>query len=531
MGNFLDRVFENIREREDKEILVGKKGGKYYSLNFSQLGSMVANLQRELQLSPQDRVVIFMENRPEWIGALYAVLFGGGIAVPVDYLLSERELFNILKDSQPRVVVTSNQNYEKAKKAIEKLGYSARIINVDSLNLLRENGQLEFKERNPEDVAVILYTSGTTGNPKGVMLSLSNLDHNVKAVEKLGFLNESDRFIAILPFHHTYPLMATALLPMALGLPLVFIEKLTPADILSTMNEQQITIMVGVPKLYHVIHHNIMAEIKKLPPLKRRMVEGALKLFRKGAPRKVKKQFFKQVHEKVGKHLRFMISGGAKLSEEVWRDFEAMGFNVLEGYGLTETSPLISVNRPNRKKIGSAGLPVDQVEVKISEKGEIVVRGPNVMKGYYNKPEETAKVIKEGWFHTGDLGYIDEEGFIHITGRAKEVIVLDNGKNVYPEDIEIEILKSPYILEVGVFYHEGKLKAIVRPDFELLMEEGIKEIKEFIKREINRCTRHLQPYKKVKEFAIVDEELPRTRIGKLRRFLLPKVWEEVHGKK
>ncbi len=222
-----------------------------------------------------------------------------------------------------------------------------------------------------------------------------------------------------------------------------------------------------------------------------------------------------------------MISGGAKLSEDVWRDMEAMGFNILEGYGLTETSPLISVNRPDKKKIGTAGVPVDGVEVRVTESGEIVVKGDNVMKGYYNKPEETKKVIKDGWFHTGDLGFVDEEGFIHITGRAKEVIVLESGKNVYPEDIEIELLKSPYILEVGVFFHEGKLKAIIRPDFELLMEEGVEDVKGFIKREINRLMRGFQPYKKVKEFKLVDRELPRTRIGKLRRFLLPTLWEEI----
>jgi long-chain acyl-CoA synthetase len=533
MGNFLDRVFERIKEEPQKEILIGKRDGKYRSYTYRELGHQIANLQELFKgINPQDRVAIFMENRPEWIGALYAALFSGAIAVPIDYLLSEEELFNVLKDSQPRVIVTSENNREKAERAARKLGYSVKIVNVDSAELNRENGKLKVVERNPDETAVILYTSGTTGNPKGVMLSINNLDHNVKAVEKLGFLNENDRFIAILPFHHTYPLMATALLPIALGLPLAFIEKLTPNDILKTLNEQRVTIMVGVPKLYHVIHHNVTSEIKKLPPLKRKLVENALKLFRKRVvPTAVKKRFFKQVHEKIGKHLRFMISGGAKLSEDVWRDFEAMGFNVLEGYGLTETSPLISVNRPDKKKVGTAGPPVDQVEVKTTEKGEIIVRGPNVMKGYYNKPEETKKVIKNGWFYTGDLGFIDEEGFIHITGRAKEVIVLDNGKNVYPEDIEIEILKSPYILEVGVFYHEGKLKALIRPDFELLLEDGIKDIREFIKREVNRTTKHLQPYKKVKEFLIVDHELPRTRIGKLRRFLLPEVWEEAKGRK
>ncbi len=530
MKTFYERVYENIKERPEEEILVGKKDGKYYPLTFNDFRDQVVSVQEALRnLSFEDRVAIFMENRPEWVSSFYAVLFKGGIAVPVDYLLSERELFNILKDSQPRYVITSNQNYPKVLNAIKEIGYHVKVVNVDK-DLKPPINSLEFKERSADDLFVILYTSGTTGNPKGVMLTLGNLDHNVRAVESLGFLNREDRFIAILPFHHTYPLMATVLLPLTLGLPLAFIEKLTPADILSTMNEQRITIMVGVPKLYHVIHHNIMAEIKKLPPLKRRAVETALKLFRKVGIKPAQKKFFDQVHRKVGRYLRFMISGGAKLSEEVWRDFEAMGFSVLEGYGLTETSPLISVNRPDKKKIGSAGLPVREVEVKVTPEGEIAVKGPNVMKGYYNKPEETKKVIKkvikDGWFYTGDLGYVDEEGFIHITGRAKEVIVLPSGKNVYPEDIELEVLKSPYILEVGVFYDEGKIKALVRPDFELLIQEGIENVKEFIKQELSRTTKHLQPYKRIKEFKVIDRELPRTRIGKLRRFLLPQVWKE-----
>ncbi len=528
MATFLERVFNNVKELSDKEALVEKREGKYCSLTFKDLRFQISAFQQAFaSLDVDDRVAIFMENRPEWISAFFAILFKGGIAVPVDYLLSSEELFNILKDSQPKYIVTSSQNRKKVEEAIEKIGYHIKAVVADELDFSSANGKIKFVEREKNDVLVILYTSGTTGNPKGVMLTLRNLDHNVRAVENLGFLNENDRFIAILPFHHTYPLMATVLLPLSLALPLVFIEKLTPSDILSTLNEQRITILVGVPKLYQVIHHNIMVEIKKLPKLKRKAVLGALSLFRKFNVKPVERKVFREVHEKIGKYLRFMISGGAKLSEEVWRDFEALGFNILEGYGLTETSPLISVNRPDRKKIGSAGIPVDEVEVRVTENGEIVVRGPNVMKGYYNKPEETAKVIKEGWFYTGDLGYIDEDGFIHITGRAKEVIVLDNGKNVYPEDVEIEILKSPYILEAGVFYKDGGLKAVVRPDFELLIEEGVEDIKEFIKEEVHRRIKHLQPYKRVKEVKITDRELPRTRIGKLRRFLLPSFWDEI----
>ncbi len=526
MKTFYEKVYENIKENPEKEILIGKRGGKYYPITYGDFKKQVISLQEALKdLSKEDRAVIFMENRPEWISSFYAVIFKGGIAVPVDYLLSSEELFNIFKDSQPRYVITSSQNEGKVREAVKDIGYHVKVINVDK-DLRPPTNSLEFVDRNREDVLVILYTSGTTGNPKGVMLTLGNLDHNVKAVEKLGILNDEDRFVAILPFHHTYPLMTTVLLPLSLKLPVVFIEKLTPNDILSTINEQKVTIMIGVPKLYQVIHHNVMAEIRKLPPLKRKAVEGALKLFRKVGAQPLKRKFFKQVHDRIGKHLRFMISGGAKLSEEVWRDFEAMGFNVLEGYGLTETSPIISLNRPDKKRIGSAGLPLDGVEVKVTESGEIAVKGPNVMKGYYNKPEETRRVVRDGWFYTGDLGYLDEDGFIHITGRAKDVIVLESGKNVYPEDIELEILKSPYILEVGVFWEEGKIRALVRPDFELLIQEGIDNVREFIKEEILRTTKHLQPYKRVKEFKVVDRELPRTRIGKLKRFLLPQVWRE-----
>ena len=525
MGTFLDRVLSNLEELSEKVAFVRKSQGSYYDITYGEFKNQVSTLQGLMDLSTEDRVVIFMENRPEWISGLFAVLFSGGIAVPVDYLLTEEELFNILKDSQPKYLITDSKNLELSKKAASKMGYHVKLINVDGVEW--KEGNVQFIERKKDDVILILYTSGTTGNPKGVMLTLGNLDHNVRAVEKLGFLRPDDRFVAILPFHHTYPLMATVALPATLGLTLVFIEKLTPSDILSTINDQGVTIMVGVPKLYHVIHHNIMAEIGKLPLHRRKLVEAALKLFRRGAPKAVKKKFFSKVHERIGKNLRFMISGGAKLSEEVWRDLEAMGFDVLEGYGLTETAPLVSVNRPGKKRIGSAGLPVDEVEVKVTETGEIAVRGPNVMKGYYNKPEETQKVIRDGWFYTGDLGFIDEEGFIYITGRAKEVIVLESGKNVYPEDIEIELLKSPYILEAGIFYQDGRLRALIRPDFELLVEKGVSDVKSFVKKEISRLLRGFPPYKKIKEFKVVDRELPRTRIGKLRRFLLPKVWEEV----
>jgi long-chain acyl-CoA synthetase len=272
-----------------------------------------------------------------------------------------------------------------------------------------------------------------------------------------------------------------------------------------------------------------MIEISRLPERKRKLVMALLSLFRRAPLKSVSRIVFSEVHRKIGKSLRFMISGGAKLSVEVAKGLEAFGFTVLEGYGLTETSPLVSVNTPENRRIGSVGLPIDGVEVKV-ENGEILVKGDNVMRGYYNKPEETEKVIKDGWFYTGDLGYV-KEGFIYVTGRAKEVIVLENGKNVYPEDIENEILRSKYILEVGVFEEKGVIKSIVRPNFDLLIEKNVKDIVHFVKKEVNEMTKHLQPYKRVREIVITDRELPRTRIGKLRRFLLPELYKELKSVK
>jgi len=522
---FLEDIIENFDNRSDKEILVEKRNGKYRSISFSELKNLISSVQRELgDINKEDRVVIFMENSPLWVASLFAVMFSGGISVPVDYLLSESEFFNILRDAQPRVILTSTQNYEKAKSAAKKLGYTPEIVNVN--NVVVGDRELKILLPTMDDIAVILYTSGTTGNPKGVMLTYRNLNHNIEGIRDIKLLNENDRFVAILPFHHTYPLLATVILPITEGLPLIFIEKLTPTDILSTIREQNVTIMVGVPKLYQVIYHNILIEISKLPSVKKSIVNSALKFFKKINAKSIQKKIFKQVHERIGPSLRYMISGGAKLNVDVARGLEAMGFNILEGYGLTETSPLISVNTPEKKKIGSVGPPIKGVEVKIVD-GEVVVKGDNVMKGYFNRPEETEKVIKDGWFYTGDLGYVDDEGFLFITGRAKDVIVLDNGKNVYPEDIENEILKSRYILEIGVFEEGGVIKAIVKPDFELLIEEEVEDIYEFIKSEIKRTTKHLQSYKRVKEFKITDRELPRTRIGKLRRFMLPDLYREI----
>jgi long-chain acyl-CoA synthetase len=348
------------------------------------------------------------------------------------------------------------------------------------------------------------------------MLSYGNLLSNIEGIRETGIASEKDKTVAILPFHHSYPLMVTVLLPLTLGATVVFLPELSGEAIIKTLQKHRITVLVGVPRLYEIFHRRIFERINK-----NLFAKSLFKIAKLINNKEVSKLLFSKVHRQFGGNIRFFISGGAKLDKGIAEDLWALGFTIIEGYGLTETSPIVSFNPPERIKLGSVGVPIKGVKVKI-EKGEIVVKGKNVMKGYLNKPQETKKVIKDGWFYTGDLGYIDEDGYIYITGRKKEIIVLPNGKNINPEEIEKKLLKiSEFIQEVAVVEKEGKLYAVIYPNFKLLEEKGILNIKEFIKWEvIDIYNQHVPSYERIYGFDIVKEELPKTRLGKIKRFLL-----------
>jgi len=525
-NTFLENVLNNVKNFPEKVAILCP--GRQEVFTFYEFGSGIFSFQSLLKFKTSgEKVILYMENRPEWLFALFGTLLKGGIVVPVDSFLSPEELANILKDCKPSWAVVSHSTADRFNSAMELAKVPVSVIELSRFVL--SDGFPEYKPRNPEEPAFLLYTSGTTGTPKGVVLTIANIDHNIKAVERLGFLNENDRFLALLPFHHTYPLMAVAILPVALGMSVVFLERLTPDEIFSVISKSNVTVLVGVPRLYQLLRRKILQELSRLPLPVRVFATLSFKVLRNLDLKPLKRLVFAGVQRQVGKSLRFMISGGAKLNEDVWKDLEAFGFEVLEGYGLTETSPLVCVNVPGCKKVGSAGKPVPGVEVKIAEDGEVLVKGPNVMAGYYTRGSIKRSSVKNGWLHTGDLGYIDEDGFLHITGRKKEVIVLEDGRNLHPEDVEMELVKSPYILDAGIFYHEGRLKAIVVPDMEALRERGLDSAETFIKEEFKKITGKLQPYKRPKDFKILYRELPRTRIGKLRRFLLPRIWEELNA--
>ena len=494
-------------------------------ISYGELIENVKSFANAIDILPGDRVAILSENRPEWIYALFGTWKRGGIVVPVDFMSTPSEIEYILSDAEPKVVFCSNETEENLLKATAG-NKNIEVINFDKfIPPSPWEGEIH---RDLDDIALLPYTSGTTGMPKGVMLTFGNLLSNVKGVEKVGLANKEDSVLALLPYHHTYPFMTTLLLPLYLGATVVFLDKLTPEDIMEKLKRYKITFLVGVPRLYQLFHRRIMEEINK-----NKLAQFLYKLMKKVENPRIRKLVFKKIHDTFGGNIKFMVSGGAKLPVEIAEDFFIFGFKVIEGYGLTETSPIISFNPPDRIKLGSVGLPIEGVQVRTTEEGEIIVKGQNVMKGYWKNPEETKKVIIGGWLYTGDLGEIDEEGYIYITGRKKELIVLGSGKNIFPEELESKILqRAPYIKEVGIFEKGGRLLALVYPDLEKVRSFGITNLYETIKWEvIDKLNRELPEWKRIVGFKIVNTELPKTRLGKLRRFLLPKVYEEAESKK
>jgi long-chain acyl-CoA synthetase len=465
-------------------------------------------------------VAIFSENRPEWIYALYAGWKNGCAVVPIDSAAPHDEIAYIVEDCKPETIFCSRQKLPEVGKALESVSYTPGILVFEECGDFSETDPVpgfDELERSDDETALIIYTSGTTGSPKGAMLSFGNMLANVEAVSREVPIFTSDaRALVLLPIHHVLPLGGTIVAPLAVGGTCVFSPSMAPEDILDTLQSHGVTVIVAVPRFFHLIMKGIREKIGG-SFFARSLFALAKKL---DSPR-FSKIVFRKVHRRFGGRIRSLICGGAAIDDDVARDFKALGFDLLTGYGMTETAPLISFTRPGTLRIGASGQISPVNEVKIDE-GEIVVRGRNVMKGYFNRPDETAAMIRGGWLYTGDLGYIDPDGFVFVTGRKKDIIVLPNGKNVNPEEIESKVLASfDAVREIGVCLHEGMLHAVMLPDFSRLSELGVHAVEEYFRWEvIGEYNQTAASSKKIMKFTLVKEELPRTRLGKIRRFRL-----------
>lgn len=470
-------------------------------------------------IKPQEKAIIFMENRPELLYSFLGVWDKRGTCICLDASFSGKELVYYLNDSEADYIYTSKNNLKAVEEGLKLSNKRLPIVVVEDVDYEKpiEIGEYVLRAPEREDIALMLYTSGTTGNPKGVMLKFDNILVNIEGLDKYKMFIPEDIVLALLPMHHIFPLLGAGVVPLAKGSTIVFLKELSSQAMVDAFKEHKVTMMIGVPRLWEMLHKKIMEKINS-----QKLTKTVFKLAEKISSINVRKKIFKKVHEGFGGNVRFFVSGGSKLDPQISKDFLTLGIQVCEGYGMTETSPMISFTPINEIVPGSAGKILPGVEVKISDDGEILARGRNVMAGYYKRPEATAEAIdSEGWIHTGDLGELKND-YLYVTGRKKEMIVLSNGKNINPVEIEQWIMANTNLIqEMAVAEVDSVLTAIVYPNFQKIVEEKITNIKETLKwGVIDKYNGKAPNYRKILDIRIVQEELPKTKLGKVRRFML-----------
>ena len=427
-----DKTALKLKEQEVSYPELHKKVNHYASL-FS----------KECQ-----RVLIFSENRLEWVYAFYASWQNNCTVVPVDYLSTVEEVSYIVKDSVPEVFFCSREREPLLRKMAESLDYTPQILvfeDIEESSTAQDASSQQDTTHAPDmnSTCLIIYTSGTTGTPKGVMLSYENVLANVDAVSHgVKIYSQDERVMLLLPLHHIFPLLGSMVAPLYVGATVAICPSLQSEDIINTLQENKITILIGVPRLYKVISKGIMGKInqKAMARLLYGFAEkiGSLTLSRK---------IFASVHKKFGGELKFLVAGGAALDPEVGQIFTTLGFEVLEGFGMTEAAPMITFTRPGQVTIGSAGTAMSCTTIEIRD-GEIVASGKNIMQGYLNRPEETAEVLQDGWLYTGDLLKTDADGYYYIVDRKKDMIT-SGGENIFPVEIEDALMEHPDIDDVA----------------------------------------------------------------------------------
>ncbi len=502
-----------IELRNKTALIVGEE-----QISYQELLSKTTQFSNQNKINQQDRVIILSENRKGWVYAFYSIWAQQGVAVPIDFLSSPSEVAYIINDCAPSAVWVSKERYNTLQEALTQSHVKPTILIIDDCEQApltdEKPANIQYEEQH---TAVIIYTSGTTGSPKGVMLSFKNILVNIKGIAiDVKIYHEGQRTMMLLPLHHIFPLLGTMVMPLNTGGTVAISPSMVSSDILNTLQKNKITIIIGVPRLYAAIYKGISDKIAQSA-----VARGLFKLAKKIDNPGFSKFIFKSVHQKFGGAIEYLVSGGAALDQEVGSGFKTLGFEILEGYGMTEAAPMISFTRPGMVKIGATGLPLPDIQVDFVD-GEIIAKGENIMQGYYNKPEETAQVLKDGWLYTGDLGYLDEVGNLVITGRKKEIIVLSNGKNINPAEIEESLSRhASLIKEIGIYQDKDQLKGIIVPADSISNSLTDAEIEHKIRAEvINPYNSSVAPYKKVANFSLYHQELPRTRLGKLQRFKL-----------
>ncbi|MDR0552134.1 MAG: AMP-binding protein [Spirochaetaceae bacterium] len=533
------------REGKQKDFDIWTYGRYYDECKRIARGLLAAGLQKG------DRVVLWAENRPEWMAVWMGAAIAGCTIVPVDFLVSDHEALNILTITKAKAFFFSSRKTEFAAALAEKSPEVLTVCLTGYIDFGAGAGLQalpEFADIDGNDPVSIVFTSGTTGFAKGVMLSHKGLIANVSAAINMLNPSKQDVFIDVLPLHHTYPTTCSFLAPFSRGIPVILVERLVGEVVIRDIKDGGGTFLISVPLLYDKVMAAINAKYQKTPM----PVKFVLDILRKKALAEANKgnpdfgrKVFRFIRKKAGlDSINIMVGGGGPLNLITADFFDSFGFNIVHGYGMSENGPLISVNTARHKRNKSVGLPVKYTDVRIVdsnndlkylppyEHGEIVVKSPSLMLGYYENPEATAEMFtKDGYLKTGDLGYLDTEGFIYINGRKKNLIVSTGGKNIYPEEIEAHFAESRVVGEILVLGRKDPARggefvfAVVYPNKETLAKDyGAKAddnefVHKLVKTEIERVNRKLAAYKKISDFMLRDTEFEKNAQKKIRRFL------------
>ena len=506
-----------------------------HNVTYSELLQRVAQYAKKTPKGKQTKTLIFSENREGWAYSFFSVWQNEGIAVPVDASSTASDVAYILNDCKPDAVWVSREREAVLREALAPNHSPLTTYIIDdyeSLPLADEHPTSilpwnALSEPDNTDTALIIYTSGTTGSPKGVMLSYAALKANVHSVSyDVPIYSEKRRALVLLPLHHVLPLMGSLIAPLYMGGGIAISPSLSGPDIMDTLQRGQVGIMIGVPRLWQTLFVGIKKKIDQTAV--GRMLFALCSTLK---CRTLSRIVFSSVRKKMGGHIDYLVSGGAALDREIGEGLRTLGLDVLEGYGMTETAPIIAFTRPGDYIPGCSGLPLPGVDCKLVN-GELCVKGPNLMSGYYNRPEETSAVIdSDGYLHTGDLAEFDSVGRITITGRTKEIIVLSNGKNVQPSEIEYKLEKYDSLVKEAAVVQDGDmLRAIIVPQPAWASTMTDAETAAALKRDVlEPYNKTVSAYKKIMSVLVYRGELPRTRLDKLQRYKLGEILKEGKG--
>lgn len=534
MGRLTQMIAATAARYRDKAAFIDYSSTGVKEVTFGGVWSGACRLAEKLaqiELPAGSRIALTGANSPEWIAACVGIHLAGLTVSPIDPEISEEELGNILSILEPAAAVCDSRFAARFENSV------SRLIELESLDLTPAEMSFEARPVSGDQPFSIVFTSGSTSRPKGVMLSEKNFLHNIEMlITTRKLISPADRLLNLLPLHHVYPFTSTFLTPLCVGATVIYPRSLKGADVMEASSQQRATIIAVVPQVLQAMHDKIFSAVEEETFYKQAVFKLLLKLGSLGIERGFRPGRFliRKVHSNFPA-LRFFACGGARLDARIHRNLAALGFRILEAYGLSETAPIVTINSLRKPIFGSVGKAGPGVEIRfkrtdlaLNEK-EVLVRGPNVMQGYWRLPEISEQVFLEGWFRTGDLGHLDKEGNLYLSGRSKEVIVLPSGKNIYPEELEKVYSRSSLVEEVCIcLRHDekgGHLAAVVAPAREALQRRKFANIYEEIKFDIENLTVCLPSYQRVNEILLFEEPLPRTRLGKLKRYAIMETLE------